>query len=456
VRIRIIPFLQEIVFMRLCVVGAGYVGMVSAACFAEMGNHVRCVDVNEEIVASLRQGEIHIFEPGLPALVERNSREGRLSFTADIAEGLEGADVAFLCVGTPSREDGSCDLRHVMQAAADIGKVMSGRLIIADKSTVPVGTADAVHATVAAELGRRKADIPFTVVSNPEFLKEGDAVNDFMKPDRVVIGTESEDAAAVFRELYAPFARNREKLLITGTRSAEMIKYAANGMLATKISFINEIANICERVGADVRDVRLGIGADHRIGHHFIYPGLGYGGSCFPKDVRALIHTAKEAGLFPELLMSVDNVNKRQKKHMAYRILEYFESQGGGAGKTLAVWGLAFKANTDDMRESPAVSIIRELTDRGVLIRAYDPAAAANAEKILAGCSRVQIVSDQYEALDGADALLVATEWNQFRTPDFSRIKAALSVPLIFDGRNLYSGKDLASKGFGYFSVGKG
>jgi UDPglucose 6-dehydrogenase len=319
-----------------------------------------------------------------------------------------------------------------------------------------VGTADAVRAAIAAEMEKRKADIPITVVSNPEFLKEGDAVNDFMKPDRVVVGTESEEAAAVLHELYAPFARSREKLLVTGTRSAEMIKYAANCILATKISFINEIANICERVGADVRDVRLGIGADHRIGHHFIYPGLGYGGSCFPKDVRALIHTARDAGLLPELLMAVDNVNRRQKKHMAYRILEYFEHQGGGADKTLAIWGLAFKANTDDVRESPALSIIKELTDRGMRIRAFDPVAAAGAEKMLAGNPLVRIVYDQYTVLDGADALLVATEWNQFRTPDFERIKTALSAPLIFDGRNLYSGKDLAARGFGYFCIGKG
>jgi UDPglucose 6-dehydrogenase len=442
--------------MKLCIVGTGYVGLVSAACFAEMGNHVRCVDVNREIIASLRQGDIHIFEPGLSSLVGRNSKEGRLFFTTDIAEGLDGTDVVFLCVGTPSGEDGSCDLRYIMQAARGIGSAMRKPLIIVDKSTVPVGTADAVHAAVVEELDKRREAIPFTVVSNPEFLKEGDAVNDFMKPDRVVVGTESEEAAAVLHDLYAPFARSREKLIITGTRSAEMIKYAANCMLAAKISFINEIANICERVGADVRDVRLGIGADHRIGHHFIYPGIGYGGSCFPKDVRALIHTAKDAGFFPELLMAVDNVNKRQKKHMAYRILECFESQGGGSGKTLAVWGLAFKANTDDTRESPALSIIKELTDRNMCIRAFDPVAAGNAKNILGDNPLVQIVDDQYEALDGADALLVATEWNQFRTPDFERIKSVLSTPLIFDGRNLYSGKNLAAAGFAYFCVGKG
>lgn len=442
--------------MKICVVGTGYVGLVSAACFAEMGNEVRCVDINEHIIADLRQGTVHIFEPGLDALVERNHAAGRLLFTTELAEGLDGAVVVFLCVGTPSREDGSCDLSHVLQAARGIGRAMRHPLIVVDKSTVPVGTADAVHAVITEEQVKRGESIPFDVVSNPEFLKEGDAVNDFMKPDRVVVGTQNEDSAAVLRELYAPFARSREKLLITGIRSAEMIKYAANCMLATKISFINEIANICECVGADVRDVRAGIGADHRIGHHFIYPGLGYGGSCFPKDVRALIHTAKDAGVFPELLMAVDAVNRRQKKHMAYRILEYFESQDGVKGATLALWGLAFKANTDDMRESPVLTIIKELTDRGMRIRGYDPEAAENARSIVKDNPLVCIVDEQYEALEGADALLVATEWNQFRTPDFDRIRSSLSAPLVFDGRNLYSGKAMASKGFAYFCVGKG
>ena len=442
--------------MKLCVVGTGYVGLVSAACFAEMGNNVHCVDINEHIVTSLTQGKIHIFEPGLDELVERNYKDGRLLFTTSIEEGLKDAVVVFICVGTPSCEDGSCDLSYIMQAAQDIASVMQKPLIVVDKSTVPVGTADAVYAVISEELDKRGVSIPFAVVSNPEFLKEGDAVNDFMKPDRVVVGTENEEAAALLRELYAPFARSREKMIVTSVRSAEMIKYAANCMLATKISFINEIATICERVGADVRDVRVGIGADQRIGYHFIYPGMGYGGSCFPKDVRAMIHTAKDAGIYPELLLAVDAVNNRQKKRMAARIKEYFASQNGVRGKTLAIWGLAFKANTDDMRESPVLSVIEELTAQGMHIQAYDPVANDNARKILRDNMLVSIVDSQYGTLEGADALLVATEWNQFRTPDFVRIKSLLSAPLIFDGRNLYSGQPLARNGFAYFCIGKG
>ncbi len=442
--------------MRLCVVGTGYVGLVSAACFAETGNDVCCVDVNPDIVASLRQGKVHIFEPGLEDLVRRNFADGRLTFTTDIAQGIENVSAVFICVGTPSSEDGACDLSYVHQAARDIGRAMKQPLVVLDKSTVPVGTAQAVQALIAEEQAKRGVNIPYNVVSNPEFLKEGDAVNDFMKPDRVVVGTDSEDAAALLRELYAPFARSREKLLVTGVRSAEMIKYAANCMLATKISFINEIASICEKVGADVRDVRTGIGADHRIGYHFIYPGLGYGGSCFPKDVRALIHTAQAAGAEPELLKAVDSVNKRQKTRMAERIAEYFSSQGGVAGKTLAVWGLAFKANTDDIRESAAIDIIKCLTARGMRVRAFDPAAGEHSARALADSPLATIVEKQYDALTGASALLVATEWNQFRTPDFDRIKNALEAPVLFDGRNLYSGAAMARRGFAYFCVGRG
>ena len=442
--------------MRLCVVGTGYVGLVSAACFAETGNDVCCVDVNPDIVASLRQGKVHIFEPGLEDLVRRNFADSRLTFTTDIAQGIENAAAVFICVGTPSGEDGSCDLSYVHQAARDIGRAMKQPLVVLDKSTVPVGTAQEVQALIAEEQAKRGVNIPYDVVSNPEFLKEGDAVNDFMKPDRVVVGTDSENAAALLRELYAPFARSREKLLVTSVRSAEMIKYAANCMLATKISFINEIASICEKVGADVRDVRTGIGSDHRIGYHFIYPGLGYGGSCFPKDVRALIHTAQAAGAEPELLKAVDSVNKRQKIRMAERIADYFSSQGGVAGKTLAVWGLAFKANTDDIRESAAIDIIKYLTARGMRVRAFDPAAGEHSARALADSPLATIVEKQYDALTGASALLVATEWNQFRTPDFDRIKNALEAPVLFDGRNLYSGAAMARRGFAYFCVGRG
>jgi len=441
--------------MNICIVGTGYVGLVSAACFAEMGNTVTCVDVNPEVVDRLRAGAVHIYEPGLEDIVQRNTAEDRLRFTTSLQQGLEKAEIAFICVGTPSREDGSCDLSYVNAVADAIGKNMSKPLIVVDKSTVPVGTADRVRGIIAKALAGRGAEILFHVVSNPEFLKEGDAVNDFMKPDRVVIGTESVAAASAMRTLYAPFARSREKVMVMGTRSAEMTKYAANCMLATKISFINEIASLCERVGADVRDVRTGIGADHRIGYHFIYPGLGYGGSCFPKDVKALIHTAKESGMTPELLESVEAVNARQKVAMAHRVTEYFADKGGVAGKTLAMWGLAFKANTDDMREAASLSIIRELTASGMRVRAYDPVAMDNAKKMLAGNALVSFASSQTGTLEDADALLVVTEWNQFRTPDFIAIKAALRYPVIFDGRNLYSPSQLEEMGFTYISVGR-
>ncbi len=441
--------------MRLCIVGTGYVGLVSAACFAEMGNTVHCVDANPAIVKQLEAGHVHIFEPGLDELVKRNAAEGRLSFTTCLADGLRGAECVFICVGTPPWSDGSCDLRYVEQVAREIGSHLASPLIIVDKSTVPVGTADRVHALVSAELNRRGESIPFDVVSNPEFLKEGDAVNDFMKPDRIIVGTNSERAAAIMRELYAPFARSREKLIVMSPRSAEMTKYAANGMLATKISFINGIATLCEKVGADVRDVRNGIGSDSRIGYHFIYPGLGYGGSCFPKDVKALIHTARTYGMEPALLNAVEEVNTRQKKHMAVKIREFFAADGGVEGRTLAVWGLAFKANTDDMRESPVLDIIEDLTSHGMRVRGFDPQASDNAARLLAGNPLFSTVTDPYEGCRGADALLVATEWNQFRNPDFDRLKKLLKLPVIFDGRNLYSPSHLAARGVTCIGVGR-
>jgi len=442
--------------MRLCIIGTGYVGLVSAACFAETGNTVRCVDINPEVVRQLEAGHVHIFEPGLDTLVRRNHADGRLTFTTSLEQGLNGAEFVFICVGTPSRPDGSCDLSYVEEAARGIGRHMREPLVVVDKSTVPVGTADRVRNLIRESLAESGRDIPFEVVSNPEFLKEGDAVNDFMKPDRVIVGTESDRAAAMLRELYAPFARSREKLMIMGTRSAEMTKYAANCMLATKISFINEIACICEKVGADVRDVRAGIGADHRIGPHFIYPGLGYGGSCFPKDVKALIHTAREAGLAPELLDAVERVNERQKESMALRIREYFAPQGGVAGRTLAMWGLAFKANTDDMREAASLSVIRNLTEHGMRIRAFDPEAMPNARALLAENALFVTEDSQYAACEGADALLVVTEWNQFRNPDFDRVLELLTAPVLFDGRNLYNPASLGRKGFAYFCIGRG
>lgn len=441
--------------MRICIVGTGYVGLVSAACFAEMGNDVICVDTNPAIVEALRSGKIHIYEPGLEELVTRNHDDGRLLFTTKLEQGLKDAEVVFICVGTPPRPDGSCDLCYVEDVAREIGASLSHPVIVVDKSTVPVGTADVVEKIIATAMHEKGASIPYYVVSNPEFLKEGDAVNDFMKPDRVIIGTDSQDVAETMRSLYGPFARSRDKIIVMDRRSAEMTKYAANCMLATKISFINEIANICEKAGADVRDVRLGIGADQRIGYHFIYPGLGYGGSCFPKDVKALIYTAKELGVEPELLQAVENVNARQKIVMAERILEYFSHQGGVKGKTLALWGLAFKANTDDMRESAAIDIISMLTKHGMTVQAYDPEAMPNARAIFKDNPHVHFVATEYEALKDAHALLVATEWNQFRTPDFDAIKQHLVAPVIFDGRNLYNGESLAQKGFAYFCIGK-
>jgi UDPglucose 6-dehydrogenase len=441
--------------MKLCIIGTGYVGLVSAACFAEMGNTVTCIDVNAAVVEKLNAGSVHIFEPGLEEMVQRGRADGRLRFTTNLADGLAGADCAFICVGTPSLPDGSCNLDYVRGVARDIGRSMQTNLIVVDKSTVPVGTADMVRGLIEEELAARQCGLAATVVSNPEFLKEGAALADFIKPDRVVVGTDSDRAATVMRELYAPFARTRDKILVMTPRSAEMTKYAANCMLATKISFINEIAAICERVGADVRDVRAGIGSDTRIGYQFIYPGLGYGGSCFPKDVKALIHTAAEAGVEPLLLNAVEAVNFRQKQSMALRIEEYFAPQGGVRGKTLALWGLAFKANTDDMREAASISIISHLTDRGMKVRAFDPVAGENARRIFKENRLVEIVNGQYDVCDGAQALLVATEWNQFRNPDFERVKSLLTSPLFFDGRNLYSPAAMAERGFAYFCVGR-
>ncbi|MFZ2631183.1 MAG: UDP-glucose/GDP-mannose dehydrogenase family protein [Desulfosalsimonadaceae bacterium] len=441
--------------MNVCIVGTGYVGLVAAACYAEMGNHVTCVDVNPDVIETLKSGKIHIFEPGLEDLVQRNLAENRLTFTTSISDGMADSLFIFNCVGTPPKDDGSCDLSYVHGVAAQIGRHMDAYKIIINKSTVPVGTADEVKAIILRELAARNKTVDFDVVSNPEFLKEGDAVNDFMKPDRIIIGTDNPKAAALLMDLYAPFARSRDKLIIMGTRSAEMTKYAANCMLATKISFINEMANICESVGADIKDVRTGIGSDHRIGYHFIYPGVGYGGSCFPKDVNALIKTSFAGHYTPELLTAVDRVNARQKKLLTGKIKNYFASLGGISGKTLAVWGLSFKANTDDIRDSAALVLIDELTAAGMRIRAYDPAAGCNAGKVLSDNSLVEIVDNQYNALKGADALAVMTDWNQFRNPNFNMVRNSLTAPVIFDGRNLYSTKQMASLGFTYFCVGR-
>ena len=441
--------------MNVCIIGTGYVGLVAAACLSEMGNDVVCIDVNPEIIKNLNNGKIHIFEPGLEPMVVRNAAEGRLRFSTDLAEGMQDALFVFSCVGTPSSPDGSCNLSYVDQVAGQIGEIINDYKIIINKSTVPVGTADRVKKIIQEKIKERGTTVEFDVVSNPEFLKEGDAINDFLKPDRVIVGTDNVRTAKLLETLYAPFARSREKMIIMGVRSAEMTKYAANCMLATKISFMNEVANICESVGADVREVRNGIGSDKRIGYHFIYPGVGYGGSCFPKDVRAMIHTAKTHGCTPDLVAAVDSVNNRQKIMLARKINEYFDDRGGLKGKTLALWGLAFKANTDDMRESAALDIIREVTDAGMRVKAYDPVAGPNAKRLLADNSNVMVMDNQYEPVEGADALAVVTDWNQFRNPDFVRIQKMLKTPVIFDGRNLFSRSFLRDLGFAYFSVGR-
>lgn len=441
--------------MNVCIIGTGYVGLVAAACLAEMGNDVHCIDINPEVIDLLNDGQIPIFEPGLEPLVIKNRDQGRLKFSNDLAKGLKDALFVFNCVGTPANNDGSCDLSYVMQVAAQIGQLLTEYKIIINKSTVPVGTADKVRAVIQNELDKRDQKLEFDVVSNPEFLKEGDAISDFMKPDRVIVGTDNIRTARLLETLYAPFARSRDKMIVMGIRSAEMTKYAANCMLATKISFMNEISNICEKVGADVKDVRLGIGSDRRIGYHFIYPGVGYGGSCFPKDVKALINTADERGYFAKLITAVDEVNDLQKVVVAEKIIEYFKDHGGVQDKILAVWGLSFKANTDDIREAASLNIIKALTAKGMQIRAYDPVAGDNSRKALADNSLAKVLDDQYDILKNADALAIITDWNQFRNPDFTRIKKALKQPVIFDGRNLYSSSYLADIGFAYFSIGR-
>ena len=441
--------------MDICIVGTGYVGLVAAACFAETGNKVHCVDVDSEVINNFNAGNIHIFEPGLEALVKRNVEVGRLKFSTELAKGLEEALFIFICVGTPSDPEGLCDLTYVRQVASQIGQLIGEYKIVVNKSTVPIGTADEVHRIIQTELKKRGVEIEFDVVSNPEFLKEGSAVNDFMRPDRIVIGTDNIRTLKLLETLYAPFARVRDKLITMDARSAEMTKYAANCMLATKISLMNEFANICEKVGADIMSVRTGIGSDRRIGHQFIYPGIGYGGSCFPKDVKALINTARSFGITPSLISAVDAVNNHQKTVLPRKVINYYADKGGVNGKTIALWGLAFKSNTDDVRESAALDIIQYLTKEGMEVKAFDPAASENARKNFKDNQHIQFFDDQYQMLAGADALVVATDWNQFKNPDFSEIKRLLSAPVIFDGRNLYSLSYLQSQGFEYFSIGR-
>lgn len=441
--------------MKLCVVGPGYVGLVTASCFAEMGNDVVCVGRSVERIEGLKKGIIPIYEPGLDVILKRNYQDGRLKFSANLEEGVAESLIIFIAVPTPPDEDGSADLTHVLAVAQDIGTCMEEYKIIVDKSTVPVGTAEKVRDVIQSELDRRKKGIEFDVVANPEFLKQGDAVSDLMKPDRIVVGTDNVRTAEIMRALYASFARTRDKIIVMDVRSAEMTKYAANAMLATKISFMNEMANICERVGADVGVVRKGIGSDHRIGYHFIYPGVGYGGSCFPKDVKALIATANECGYSAQIMQAVEDVNEKQKRLLARRIIDYFKDKGGLHDKTIGIWGLSFKPNTDDMREAPSRVIIGLLTSEGIKVHAFDPMAIGQAKRIFADNHYITFFDNAYDALKGADALALITEWNLFRNPDFDRIKSLLKRPVIFDGRNQYDPKELGKRGFEYFGIGR-
>lgn len=439
--------------MKISVVGTGYVGLVTGTCFAEMGNNVWCVDVDKEKVACLKDGIIPIYEPGLEPMVKNNYSMGHLHFTTDIQEALQNTEICFIAVGTPMGEDGSADLQYVTAVAAEIGKGMCHHMYVVDKSTVPVGTATIVRETIQRELDRRESDLTFDVISNPEFLKEGTAVADCMKPDRVVIGTDNSEAADVMRELYSAYVRNTEHFILMDIASAEMTKYTANAMLATKISFMNEISNICERVGADVNKVRLGIGSDSRIGYSFIYPGCGYGGSCFPKDVKALIKTSYQYDYEPEMLEAVEAVNDRQKKVIPEKIVKKFGKDL--QGKRFAVWGLAFKPDTDDMRESAAITIINELTKLGAEVTAYDPKAIGEAKECyLKDNEKICYVESKYEALKGADALILITEWKEFRQPDFGEIAKLLKQPVIFDGRNQYDRKRLKKTGIEYYQIG--
>lgn len=443
--------------MNLAVVGTGYVGLVTGACFAEMGHRVTCVDIDSEKVARLKEGSIPIFEPGLKPIVLRNCEEGRLLFTTSLAEAMTSAEIIFIAVGTPPGEDGSADLQHVLAVASDVGRNLSDYAVVVTKSTVPVGTAEKVKAAVAEQLAKRNADIPYDVVSNPEFLKEGAAVDDFMKPDRIVVGVESDRARDVMRELYKDFSRNHDRILFMGVKDAEMTKYAGNSMLATKISFMNEIANLCDRLGVDVENVRLGIGSDSRIGYSFIYPGCGYGGSCFPKDVRALIHTASQNNYESMILNAVHDRNEDQKFVLFRKISARFGKDLSGL--TFGIWGLAFKPGTDDIREAPAIVLIKELVNAGAKVRAYDPEALVTARAELPGGwfedGLVSLVRHQYEALEGVDALALVTEWKPFRHPDFKAMKGMMKQAIIFDGRNQYDPHSLKEEGFEYFGIGR-
>ena len=439
--------------MKVTVIGTGYVGLVSGTCLAEVGNDVLCLDVDAEKIRILEEGGIPIFEPGLQDMVRRNVAAGRLHFTTDVDRAVQHGTIQFIAVGTPPDEDGSADLQYVLAAARNIGRRMTDYKVVVDKSTVPVGTGHKVKAAIADELQKRGASIPYSVVSNPEFLKEGAAVEDFMRPDRVIIGAEDEQAVFLMRALYAPFQRNHERLIVTDIKSAELTKYAANAMLATRISFMNELANLAEKLGADIEMVRQGIGSDPRIGYHFLYPGCGYGGSCFPKDVKALIKTASDdAGIGLKVLGAVEAANDAQKHVLSEKLKQRF---GDLAGKHFAVWGLAFKPNTDDMREAPSRELIADLFAAGATVAAYDPAAMDEAARIFGDDPRFSLAKNPVEALKDADALVIVTEWKEFRSPDFDTIKSELKNPLIFDGRNLYDPKFVRGMGIEYSAIGR-
>lgn len=440
--------------MKVTIFGSGYVGLVTGTCFADAGNHVVCVDIDAERVEQLQRGEVPIYEPGLDDMLTFNQEEGRLRFTTDPAEGVNHGLFQFIAVGTPADEDGSADLQYVLDVARTIGKYMDDYRVIVDKSTVPVGTAGKVREAVSDGLRQRSADIEFDVVSNPEFLKEGAAIDDFVKPDRIIVGTDNPRTAELMKALYSPFNRSHDRLISMDIRSAELTKYAANAMLATKISFMNELANIAERVGADIEKVRIGIGSDPRIGYHFIYPGCGFGGSCFPKDVQALAHTARDYAFQPELLEAVQRVNRNQKDVLMARIREHFGDDL--QGRTFAVWGLAFKPNTDDMREAPSRVLMEALWAAGARVQAYDPEAMDEVERIYGPRSELELCDNQYDALEDADGLVVCTEWQVFRSPDFDRIHEALRNPVIFDGRNVYTPTVMEAMGFTYYGIGRG
>ena len=440
--------------MNITIIGSGYVGLVSGTCFAEMGNKVTCVDIDPVKIEKLNKGIIPIFEPGLEILILKNIKNNNLLFTTDLSEALQNSDIAFIAVGTPMGDDGSADLQYVLAVAKSIGQLMQKRLIVVDKSTVPVGTADKVIATIQKELDVRSSDLQFDVVSNPEFLKEGAAIDDFMKPDRVVVGADSEFAFKKMKELYSSFFRSHDRFITMDIRSAEMTKYAANAMLATKISFMNEIANICEKEGADANQVRIGIGSDKRIGYSFIYPGVGYGGSCFPKDVKALTKIAKENGYNAQLITAVEQVNDTQKLVIAQKIVNRFGEDL--TGFTFGIWGLAFKPGTDDMREAPSIYVIKELVKRGAKIKAYDPKAIDEAkEHYLKGVKNIEYLDSKYDVLIDSDALVLLTDWKEFRIPDFEKMKTQLKTPIIFDGRNQYNVFNLEEKGIEYYQIGK-